>query len=165
MFFLNQAKTITRRWQQRFFVFPIKSTHLSKELKMRIWESEPLYGRNQAITWKTTQDLAKKTCGILVVVFTKFVWFQVIFMKTSKKTFNSLSIQKINAFSELKCKVGMLHPKYTFWMELDASAVTGWYCKCKPGARVVGVCAHIASTHWYLGYARHNPDISFGVRN
>lgn len=59
----------------------------------------------------------------------------------------------------------MLHPKYTFWMELDASAVTGWYCKCKPGARVVGVCAHIASTHWYLGYARHNPDISFGVRN
>lgn len=30
---------------------------------------------------------------------------------------------------------------------------------------MVGVCAHIASILWYLGYARYNPDIRFGVTN
>ena len=29
----------------------------------------------------------------------------------------------------------------------------------------MGVCAHIASILWYLGYARHNQDISYGVQN
>ena len=33
--------------------------------------------------------------------------------------------------------------------------VTAWYCKCRAGTRVVGVCSHIASILWYLGYARH----------
>lgn len=32
--------------------------------------------------------------------------------------------------------------------------ITGWYCTCKVGARVVGCCAHIASIIWYLGYQR-----------
>jgi hypothetical protein len=27
------------------------------------------------------------------------------------------------------------------------------------------VCAHIASVLWYLGYARHNSDRRYGVRN
>ena len=40
-----------------------------------------------------------------------------------------------------------------------------WYCKCRAGARVVGVCSHIASILWYHGYARHKPHISYGVRN
>lgn len=53
---------------------------------------------------------------------------------------------------------------YLLWIEYDASAVTAWYCKCKSGALVVGVCAHIASIFWFLGYATHNPDIRFGVK-
>lgn len=44
--------------------------------------------------------------------------------------------------------------------------VTAWYCRCKTGARVVGVCAHIAAVLWYLGYARHIQDSkNIGVRN
>lgn len=36
----------------------------------------------------------------------------------------------------------------------------------KTGARVVGVCAHIATVLWYLGYARHIQDSkNIGVRN
>lgn len=54
---------------------------------------------------------------------------------------------------------------YLLWIKYDANAVTAWYCKCKSGARVVGVCAHIASILCYLGYARHNPDIRFGVKH
>ena len=38
--------------------------------------------------------------------------------------------------------------------------VTAWYCKCRAGTRVVGVCSHIASILWYLGYARHKPHVS-----
>lgn len=32
--------------------------------------------------------------------------------------------------------------------------ISGWYCTCKVGARVVGCCAHVASVLWYLGYFR-----------
>jgi hypothetical protein len=32
--------------------------------------------------------------------------------------------------------------------------ITGWYCTCKVGARVVGCCAHVSSVLWYLGYQR-----------
>ncbi|XP_063418005.1 uncharacterized protein LOC134700555 [Mytilus trossulus] len=54
---------------------------------------------------------------------------------------------------------------YILWVEYTSAEITAWYCKCRAGARVVGVCAHIASILWYLGYARHNQDISYGVQN
>jgi hypothetical protein len=54
---------------------------------------------------------------------------------------------------------------YLLWIEYSPTEVTTWYCKCRAGARVVGVCSHIASILWYLGYARHKPHISYGVRN
>lgn len=51
-------------------------------------------------------------------------------------------------------------------MFLPLIQVTAWYCLCKTGARVVGVCAHVASVLWYLGYARHIRDLlNIGVRN
>ena len=54
---------------------------------------------------------------------------------------------------------------YLLWIEYSPAEVTAWYCKYRAGARVVGVCSHIASILWYLGYARHKPHISYGVRN
>lgn len=33
--------------------------------------------------------------------------------------------------------------------------IIGWYCKCKAGARVVGMCSHIASVVWFLSNGRH----------
>lgn len=44
---------------------------------------------------------------------------------------------------------------YLLWIKFDECAVIGWYCKCRTGTRVVGMCAHISSVVWYLGYARH----------
>jgi len=35
--------------------------------------------------------------------------------------------------------------------------ITDWYCDCKAGARIFGMCAHITSLIWYLGIGRHNP--------
>jgi hypothetical protein len=32
-------------------------------------------------------------------------------------------------------------------------------------AHLVGVCSHIASVLWYLGFARHNEKQLYGVRN
>ena len=54
---------------------------------------------------------------------------------------------------------------YTLWIQYSESEITAWYCKCRAGARVVGVCAHIASILWYLGFARHNSETTYGVRN
>lgn len=45
--------------------------------------------------------------------------------------------------------------QYFLWIEHSLGAITGWYCQCRAGARVVGVCAHVASVLWYLGHERH----------
>jgi hypothetical protein len=42
-----------------------------------------------------------------------------------------------------------------------SNPITGWYCKCKTGARTLGCCAHIASVLWYLGLARHQKNIKY----
>ena len=54
---------------------------------------------------------------------------------------------------------------YLLWIEYSPMEVIAWYCKCRAGTRVVGVCSHIASILWYLGYARHKPHISYRIRN
>lgn len=44
---------------------------------------------------------------------------------------------------------------YLLWMLYDECNVISWYCKCRTGSRVVGMCAHVASVIWYLAYARN----------
>ena len=45
--------------------------------------------------------------------------------------------------------------KYFVYVQYDDSGIQEWYCQCRTGARTVGMCAHIASLIWYLGYARY----------
>ena len=57
---------------------------------------------------------------------------------------------------------------YMLWIRYDEACVLAWYCKCRVGARVVGVCAHVAAVMWYLGYGRFlemSAHASIGVRN
>ena len=39
------------------------------------------------------------------------------------------------------------------------------YCTCKVGAKTLGLCAHVASTIWYLGYARHQHNVKYPSDN
>jgi hypothetical protein len=55
--------------------------------------------------------------------------------------------------------------KYLLWVSFDDIRIKSWYCKCKVGARVVGMCAHITSVIWFLAYARHEEGDVCGVRN
>jgi len=55
--------------------------------------------------------------------------------------------------------------QYILWIQFTESTISAWYCKCRAGARVVGVCSHIASVLWHLGFARHNEKQLYGVRN
>ncbi|CAC5410204.1 unnamed protein product [Mytilus coruscus] len=43
---------------------------------------------------------------------------------------------------------------YLLWIQYDEVTVLGWFCKCRAGARIVGMCAHVSAVIWYLGYAR-----------
>ena len=60
--------------------------------------------------------------------------------------------------------------KYFVYVQYDnclngCNKIKAWYCQCRTGARTVGMCAHIASLIWYLGYARHTEQksrIDFG---
>lgn len=54
--------------------------------------------------------------------------------------------------------------RYKCWVGYNEGAINGWYCKCKSGARVVGMCAHITAVVWHLSYQRHNV-MARGVRN
>lgn len=48
--------------------------------------------------------------------------------------------------------------QYLLWIQFSESDITAWYCRCRAGARVVGVCSHIAAVIWFLAIGRHNPD-------
>lgn len=39
-------------------------------------------------------------------------------------------------------------------------AIAHYYCTCIIGKRTVGCCSHTMCIVWYMGYARHNPQIS-----
>ncbi|KAJ8684876.1 hypothetical protein QAD02_020669 [Eretmocerus hayati] len=43
----------------------------------------------------------------------------------------------------------------------NADPITGYYCICRSGARTLGTCAHVTSVLWYLGYARHEEQVSY----
>lgn len=51
------------------------------------------------------------------------------------------------------------------WVRYSHTEVLSWYCKCRAGARVVGMCAHCAAIIWYLGYARYQNMSGIGVKN
>ena len=55
----------------------------------------------------------------------------------------------------------MYHQKIFVMIKYSETEVLSWYCICRPSARVVGVCAHIAAIIWYLSGARDRT--AFGV--
>ena len=68
----------------------------------------------------------------------------------------------------IKCKIQSRHTsskRYMLWIKYEEGSIVGWYCQCKIGTRVVGVCSHICSVLWYLGNARHSNRDSYGVKN
>ena len=54
---------------------------------------------------------------------------------------------------------------YLLWIRYNATEIESWYCRCRAGARVVGVCSHVASMLWFLGSARYSAQESYGVKN
>ena len=60
----------------------------------------------------------------------------------------------------LKVNIQSRHSRntiHTLWIQYNVDerdSVSGWYCTCKVGSRVVGCCAHVAKVMWYLGYQR-----------
>ena len=49
--------------------------------------------------------------------------------------------------------------KYNVWIQFDKNAsddpVKAYYCLCPAGKRTSGMCAHVASVIYYLGYYKH----------
>ena len=54
---------------------------------------------------------------------------------------------------------------YMLWIKYNSSEIESTYCKCRAGAKVVGVCSHIASMLWFLGSPRGSNQVSYGVRD
>ena len=45
--------------------------------------------------------------------------------------------------------------EYQLCIRHELSSVTAWFCSCRAGASVVGMCSHCATVIWFLAYARH----------
>ncbi|XP_062618934.1 uncharacterized protein LOC134280537 [Saccostrea cucullata] len=54
---------------------------------------------------------------------------------------------------------------YLLWIGFDEINIKSWFCKCKIGSRVVGMCSHITSVIWFLSFARHRENPKIGVRS
>ncbi|KAK3084039.1 hypothetical protein FSP39_007185 [Pinctada imbricata] len=54
---------------------------------------------------------------------------------------------------------------YLLWIRYDECYVTAWYCRCRTGSRVVGMCAHVAAVIWFLGNGRHQQTEKYGVQD
>ena len=48
--------------------------------------------------------------------------------------------------------------QYLLWIQFSESEISAWYCRCRAGARVVGVCSHVSAVIWYLAIGRHNKE-------
>jgi hypothetical protein len=60
--------------------------------------------------------------------------------------------------SILSAKIQSRHTsskQYKLWIKYGEILISGWYCTCKNGSRVVGMCAHVTSVIWYLAFMRH----------
>ncbi|WAR11443.1 hypothetical protein MAR_025623, partial [Mya arenaria] len=55
--------------------------------------------------------------------------------------------------------------QYNLWIKFNNYEILGWYCKCRSGSRIVGMCAHCAAVIWYLGYGKHRFLGALGVRD
>jgi hypothetical protein len=49
--------------------------------------------------------------------------------------------------------------KYDVWLQYTSARVESWYCRCKSGPRDLGCCSHVACLIYYLGFARHQPEV------
>ncbi|KAH3777951.1 uncharacterized protein LOC127845698 isoform X2 [Dreissena polymorpha] len=54
---------------------------------------------------------------------------------------------------------------YMLWIRHSEDMVESWYCQCKTGSRVVGMCSHIAAVVWFLSAGRYQQKESLGVRD
>ena len=54
---------------------------------------------------------------------------------------------------------------YMLWIKYTDDSIESWYCLCRAGSRVVGMCSHISAIIWYLSHGRYVEGSKLGVRN
>ncbi len=52
-----------------------------------------------------------------------------------------------------------VYKTYIDYSNSDSKPIKRWYCTCKSGARTLGVCAHVMSVLWYMGYCLKNNNL------
>lgn len=54
--------------------------------------------------------------------------------------------------------------QYRCWVSFGDRVEDGWFCKCKAGTSVVGMCGHVTNIIRYLSFGRHQDSMK-GVLN
>ena len=84
------------------------------------------------------------------------------FVAEHMSSYGSYSVKIANQRRDLlRAQVQSRHKtnvKYDVYIQYDSKNITGWYCTCPNGSRVVDCCAHIASIMYYLSFGRYIPE-------
>ena len=54
---------------------------------------------------------------------------------------------------------------HNLWITYEEASITSWYCKCRPGARVVGTYSQISSVIRFLGFQRYQTTSSIAGKS
>ncbi|EGI66282.1 hypothetical protein G5I_05245 [Acromyrmex echinatior] len=75
---------------------------------------------------------------------------------------NEAGFLRVRVFSILQCnEASIMDCLQTSHGDENNEPITGYYCTCVSGSRILGSCAHVASVLWFLGYARHQPNTKY----
>jgi len=109
------------------------------------------------------EDLRTITCGVYQLKLSP------CYMKEHLDESCSITIHR-NEHNLIRVRLQSRHvsaKQHTLWIRFNDTNIVAWYCRCRAGARVVGMCAHVAAILWYLGYAKQRfiSSADFGVQN
>lgn len=51
------------------------------------------------------------------------------------------------------------------WVRYEVGEICGWYCKCRVGVWVVGMCVYVVVILWFVGYVCYYKEGKLGVRD
>ena len=79
----------------------------------------------------------------------------------------------INDVRLIRVKIQSRHKtskQYNVYIEYEPNStgydsIKRYFCKCNTGCRTVGMCSHITSIIWYLGFVRHQKDYTLKYKD
>ena len=149
-------KMLALAQKQNALEIRVKSENLNQ--KKTVWKTLDASDTANDFPSLSESDIRSLTLGVYQIKQAKSYAYEHL----DKEGDYSYSVSKISQ-GLIRAQLQSRHvssKQYFVYIQYDdlsegCNKIKEWYCQCRTGARTVGMCAHIASVIWYLGYGRH----------